>query len=73
MKKKTFYTLLLICFSLAASSHKNTNCTEEPCNKLCKARSLEGNTGGAGEAKEADSDIPAATGFLPGYSILLSN
>ena len=73
MKKKTFYTLLLICFSLAASSHKNTNCTEEPCNKLCKARSLDENAGAGGGEKEADSKIPDATGFLPGYSILLLN
>jgi hypothetical protein len=72
MKKKTLYTALLICFSLVASSNKNMEDEGCRCNNLCKSRSLP-NSNGGGAGKEADANIPAATGYLPGYSILLLN
>jgi hypothetical protein len=71
MKKKIMYTFALICLSLVISSHRNiADCDAQRCNKFCKSQSLQNSQAAQEEARVA---IPAATAFLPGYSILLVN
>jgi hypothetical protein len=71
MKKKIMYTFALICLSLVASSNRNmADCDAHGCNNFTKSQSLQ-NSQAAQEAARAA--IPAATGFLPGFSIVLIN
>ena len=68
MKKKLIYTFSLICLGLVASPNRNiADCTANGCNKLCKSQSLQNSEAAARQ------EAQAATGFLPGYSILLVN
>ena len=73
MKTKiTYALLLLLCCTLGASSNRNAAaCEALSCCAGCAGLPLE--KGSNTEAAEAETAIPAATGFLPGYSIIFRN
>lgn len=73
MKTKiTYVLLLLLCCTLGASPNKNVNVCEALTHCARCATALPEPDSSREEA-EAKAAIPAVTGFLPGYSIILMN
>lgn len=69
--KNTYALLLLLCCTLGASSNRSTPVCE--LSGCTNSALLPMEKGGNTEAAEAETAIPAATGFLPGYSIIFRN